>query len=108
MPKAYSGDMRERGIAEVESGASRREAAEEFAVSASTASIWVKCFRETGQAAGWQRLAIAASGGVGEPVSRWFPSSIVWVWTGWSPGARPLRSSSTRILVPFVMGSAGQ
>jgi transposase-like protein len=33
MPKAYSGEMRERVIAEVESGASRREAAEEFAVS---------------------------------------------------------------------------
>ena len=27
MPKAYSGEMRERVIAEVESGASRREAA---------------------------------------------------------------------------------
>ena len=49
MPKAYSGDMRERVIAEVESGASRREAAEEFEVSASTAIIWVKCFRETGR-----------------------------------------------------------
>src|SRR5262249_44997559 len=49
MPKAYSGEMRERVIAEVESGASRREAAEEFAVSASTAVIWVKCFRETGR-----------------------------------------------------------
>src|SRR5262249_32672737 len=48
MPKAYSGEMRERVIAEVESGASRREAAEEFAVSASTAVIWVKCFRQTG------------------------------------------------------------
>src|SRR5262245_1492374 len=46
MPKAYSGEMRERVIAEVESGASRREAAEEFAVSASTAVIWVKCFRQ--------------------------------------------------------------
>jgi transposase len=44
MPRAYSGDMRQRVIAEVESGASRREAAEEFAVSASTAIIWVKCF----------------------------------------------------------------
>src|SRR6266568_5152420 len=51
MPKAYSGEMRERVIAEVESGASRREAAEEFAVSASTAVIWVKCFRETGRCA---------------------------------------------------------
>jgi len=30
MPKAYSADMRERVIAEVEGGASRREAAEEF------------------------------------------------------------------------------
>ena len=47
MARAYSGDMRQRVIAEVESGASRREAAEEFEVSASTAIIWVKCFRET-------------------------------------------------------------
>jgi transposase len=51
MPKAYSGDMRERVIAEVESGASRREAAEEFEVSASTAIIWFRCFRETGRCA---------------------------------------------------------
>jgi transposase len=49
MPRAYSGDMRQRVIAEVESGASRREAAEEFEVSASTAIICVKCFRETGR-----------------------------------------------------------
>src|SRR5215469_8125271 len=49
MPRAYSGDMRQRVIAEVESGASRREAAEEFEVSASTAIIWVKCFRESGR-----------------------------------------------------------
>ena len=51
MPKAYSGDMRERVIAEVESGASRREAAEQFEISASAAIIWVKCFRETGRCA---------------------------------------------------------
>ena len=49
MPKAYSADMREHMIAEVESGASRRQAAEEFEVSASTAIIWAKCFRETGR-----------------------------------------------------------
>jgi transposase len=49
MPKAYSEDMRARVIAEVESGASRRAAAEEFDVSASAAIIWVKCFRETGR-----------------------------------------------------------
>lgn len=51
MPTAYSTDMRKRVIAEVEGGASRREAAEEFEVSASTAIIWVKCFRETGRCA---------------------------------------------------------
>jgi len=51
MPRAYSRDMRERVIAEVEGGASRRAAAEEFEVSASTAVIWVKCFGATGRCA---------------------------------------------------------
>jgi transposase len=51
MPRAYSADMRGRVIARVESGASRREAAEHYDVSASTAVIWVKCFRETGRCA---------------------------------------------------------
>src|SRR5262245_8761005 len=51
MPTAYSGDMRKRVIAEVESGASRREAAEEFEISPSTAIIWVKCYRKTGRCA---------------------------------------------------------
>ena len=49
MPKAYSADKRTRVIGRVESGASRREAAEHYEVSASTAVIWVKCFRETGR-----------------------------------------------------------
>src|SRR5438105_15458858 len=62
MPKAYSGEMRERVIAEVESGASRREAAEEVAVSASTAVIWVKCFRQAG------RGAAKARGGSSSPL----------------------------------------
>src|SRR5207237_6771346 len=51
MPRAYSADMRTRVIARVESGASRREAAKHYAVSPSTAVIWVKCFRETGRCA---------------------------------------------------------
>jgi transposase len=46
MPKAYS--ERARVLAEVESGAARRAAAEEFDVSASTAIIWVKCFSGDG------------------------------------------------------------
>jgi transposase len=51
MPRAYSADMRTRVIARVESGASRREAADHYEVSPSTAVIWVKCFRETGRCA---------------------------------------------------------
>jgi transposase len=43
--------MRQRVIARVESGGSRREAAEHYDVRASTAVIWVKCFRETGRCA---------------------------------------------------------
>ena len=42
MPKAYSGDLRDRVIEAVETGASRREAAERFEVSASSAVKWLQ------------------------------------------------------------------
>lgn len=64
MPRAYSADMRERVVARVESGGSRREAAEHYEVSASTAVIWVKCFRETG------RCAAKPRGGGSSPLER--------------------------------------
>ena len=51
MARACSADMRQRVIDRVENGASRREAAEHYEVSPSTAVIWVKCFRETGRCA---------------------------------------------------------
>jgi hypothetical protein len=51
MATAYSADMRLRVIGRVQSGSSRREAAEHYEVSPSTAVIWVKCFRETGRCA---------------------------------------------------------
>jgi transposase len=51
MPRAYSGDLRERVIAAVESGASRREAAERFDISVSSAIKWVQCWCQTGRAA---------------------------------------------------------
>jgi len=51
MPRSYSADIRERVIARVEAGASRREAAEHFEVSVSTAVKWVKRFHETGSCA---------------------------------------------------------
>lgn len=46
MPKAYSCDLRERVIEAVETGASRREAAEHFAVSVASAVKWLQRWRE--------------------------------------------------------------
>jgi transposase len=51
MPKSYSGDLRERVIEAVELGASRREAAERFEVSVSSAVKWLQRWRESGSAA---------------------------------------------------------
>src|ERR1700745_1508768 len=42
MPKAYSCDLRERVITAVETGASRREAAERFEVSVASAGKWLQ------------------------------------------------------------------
>ena len=42
MPKAYSGDLRERVIEAVAAGASRREAAERFEVSVASAVKWLQ------------------------------------------------------------------
>jgi transposase len=51
MPTAYSIDIRKRVIARVAGGGSRREAAEHFEVSPSTAVNWVKRFEEAGDCA---------------------------------------------------------
>src|SRR5215469_11363099 len=46
MPKAYSGDLRERVIEAVAAGASRREAAERFEVSVASAVKWLQRWRD--------------------------------------------------------------
>jgi hypothetical protein len=51
MPKPCSLDLRERVLETVESGASRREAAERFEVSASSAIKWMQRWHETGSVA---------------------------------------------------------
>ena len=48
MPKACSVDLRERVVEAVMAGASRREAAERFEVSASSAVKWLQRWDETG------------------------------------------------------------
>src|SRR5258708_6371555 len=50
MPKAYTCDLRKRVILAVELGTSRREAAEHFNISASSAVQWLQCWRDNGTA----------------------------------------------------------
>ena len=51
MPRAYSGDLRERLTAAVTAGMSRNEAAEVFDVAISTAVKWMQRLRDTGSTA---------------------------------------------------------
>lgn len=55
MPNPYSTDMRERVISKVESGASRREAAEHFEISASAAVKWMRRWRDVGRSTAMPR-----------------------------------------------------
>jgi transposase len=48
MPRPYSQDLRARVIEAVEAGASRREAAERYEISASAAVLWMQRWEETG------------------------------------------------------------
>ncbi len=64
MPKSYSADLRRRVIEAVETGASRREAAESFGIDASSAVRWLQCWNETG------RCAPKARGGSVSPLER--------------------------------------
>src|SRR4249919_81976 len=64
MPKPYSGDLRARVIEEIVTGASRREAAERYGISASVVVIWVQRFEETGS------IAAKPSGGSTSPLER--------------------------------------
>ena len=51
MGRAYSRDLRERVVAAVEGGMSRRQAAGRYKVAISTVIDWVNRFRETGDVA---------------------------------------------------------
>ena len=64
MPKPYSVDLRARVIEDVETGASRREAAERYGISPSVVVIWVQRFEETGS------VAAKPSGGSTSPLEQ--------------------------------------
>jgi transposase len=62
MPKTYSMDLRERVIESVAAGASRREAAEVYGLSASIVVIWVQRWKATGS------IVARPSGGTVSPL----------------------------------------
>ncbi len=64
MPKPYSIDLRGRVVAEVEDGASRREAAERYGLSPSVVVIWMQRFEATGS------VAAKPSGGSISPLEK--------------------------------------
>ena len=64
MPKPYSIDLRGRVIEEVETGASRREAAERYGLSPSVVVVWMQRFEETGS------VAAKPSGGSSSPLEK--------------------------------------
>lgn len=64
MPKPYSMDLRGRVIEEVETGASRREAAERYGLSPSVVVIWMQRFAQTGS------VAAKPSGGSTSPLEK--------------------------------------
>ena len=64
MPKPYSIDLRGRVIGEVESGSSRREAAERYGLSPSVVVIWMQRFEATGS------VAAKPSGGSTSPLEK--------------------------------------
>jgi transposase len=62
MPRPYSSDLRARVIEEIVTGASRREAAERYGISASVVVIWAQRFEKTGS------VAAKPSGGSTSPL----------------------------------------
>ncbi|SRR6266849_3316680 len=62
MPKPYSNDLRARVIETIETGASRREVAELYEISASVVVIWAQRWEETGS------VAAKPSGGSTSPL----------------------------------------
>src|SRR5512145_3496043 len=65
MPRPYSNDLRARVIEDVETGASRREAAERYGLSPSVVVIWAQRWEQTGS------VAAKPSGGSTSPLEQY-------------------------------------
>jgi transposase len=64
MPRPYSNDLRARVIEAIESGASRREAADRYELSASVVVLWTQRWEQTGS------FAATPSGGSISPLEK--------------------------------------
>ena len=84
MPKSCSSDLRERVLDAVEEGASRREAAERFDVSASSAVKWFQSWEKEADG-GQSRVAGASRRSRAAPTRSWL----------WSANSRTGRSTSS-------------
>jgi hypothetical protein len=119
MPNPCSLDLRERVLDAVETGASRREAAERFEVSPSSAIKWMQRWHETGS------VAAKPTGGSFSPLEPWKPAAkACWLLrlvgettslrvidaAGDGPGypAKPLALSAARCRLPFADGRQAQ
>ena len=87
MPNPYSAEMRERVIARVESGASRREAAEHFEISASAAVKWLQRWRIYLWllARGYPALLVDGSGPIIGLKGKYFPGKAAKYYKGQFP-----------------------
>jgi transposase len=65
MPKPYSNDLRARVIETIETGASRREAAERYDISPSAVVLWAQRWEQTGS------FAAKPSGGSTSPLEEY-------------------------------------
>jgi hypothetical protein len=88
--EAYSCDLRGRAIEAVETGASRREAAERFEVSVSSAVKWVQHWRQTRSAApkprGGSRDEIMRDPAMVKPIGL-NPDTVQRLWQTFTDGA---------------------
>jgi hypothetical protein len=95
MARAYSLDLRERVIATVRSGQSRRQVEATFGLEPSTVVKWWQRYQATGN---W-RPGLAVAGGCG----RWSTSGI-----GYWSGSRPSRTWARELLLWSWPGAGGR
>src|SRR5215468_7727983 len=92
MPRPYSMDLRERVIEAIAGGASRRETAEQFGLSASVVIIWAQRYHATGN------IAPKPSGGSISPLEEHEDFILGLIKEQWPPFSRAISSACAAIV----------